>query len=96
MTDSAHGDRKRVHVYVSGRVQGVMFRDATREKARELNLTGWVKNVPDGRVEAVFEGPAREIEEMARWCEDGPPHAAVENVETEFEDVEDLRRFEVF
>ncbi len=96
MADSADGGRKRVHVYISGRVQGVLLRDATREKAGELGLTGWVKNLPDGRVEAVFEGPAREVEEMTGWCEDGPPHAAVENVETEFEKVENLRGFEVF
>lgn len=96
MANSAHSDSKRAHVYISGRVQGVMFRDATRQKAEELGLNGWVKNLPDGRVEAVFEGPAREVEEMTRWCEEGPSMAAVENVETEPEDVEDLRKFEVF
>ena len=55
-------DRERFHVRITGRVQGVFFRDSTREKAEELGLSGWVKNVPDG-VEAVFEGPPEKIRE---------------------------------
>jgi acylphosphatase len=76
-----HKDHERAHVYVSGDVQGVFFRDSTRQKAHQLGLSGWVKNLPDGRVEALFEGPSQEVREMVRWCEQGPPHAAVENVE---------------
>jgi acylphosphatase len=79
------GDRERAHVYVSGQVQGVFFRDATREKAEQLGLNGWVKNLPDGRVEALFEGPSERVREMVRWCEEGPSHAEVEDVVTEFE-----------
>ena len=80
-----HNDHERAHVYVSGDVQGVFFRDSTRQKAQQLGLSGWVKNLPDGRVEALFEGPSQEVREMVRWCEQGPPHAAVENVEVEFD-----------
>ena len=90
------GDRERAHVYVSGQVQGVFFRDATRERAEQLGLKGWVKNLPDGRVEALFEGPSGKIREMIRWCEQGPSHATVEEVETEFDAAqEDLAGFEV-
>ena len=77
-------DQERAHVYVSGDVQGVFFRDSTREKAELLGLSGWVKNRPDGRVEALFEGPSDRVREMVRWCEQGPPHAGVEDVDVEF------------
>ncbi len=90
------GDRERAHVYVSGQVQGVFFRDSTREKAEQLGLTGWVKNLPDGRVEALFEGSSKRVREMVRWCEQGPSQAEVEDVETEFEASEgNLTSFEV-
>ena len=87
---------KRAHVRVSGQVQGVFFRDATRQKAEELGLAGWVRNVPEGQVEALFEGPSEKVEEMVRWCEEGPQRASVENVDTDFENAEgDLEGFEV-
>jgi acylphosphatase len=90
------GDYERAHVYVSGQVQGVFFRDSTREKAQQLGLNGWVRNLPDGRVEALFEGPSERVREMVRWCEQGPSQAEVKNVETEFEASEgDLASFEV-
>jgi acylphosphatase len=89
-------DYERAHVYVAGDVQGVFFRDSTREKAQQLGLSGWVKNLPDGRVEALFEGPSQKVREMVRWCEQGPPHAAVENVDVEFDTAgEDVSGFEV-
>ena len=89
-------DQERAHVSISGQVQGVFFRDSTREKAEELGLAGWVKNLPDGRVEAVFEGPAEKVREMIGWCEEGPRHASVENVDADFEDTGgDLSGFEV-
>jgi acylphosphatase len=89
-------DPERAHVRIAGQVQGVFFRDATRQKAEELNLAGWVKNLPDGRVEAVFEGPPDEVKKMLRWCEEGPQQATVENVDTDIEDpVGDLSGFEV-
>jgi acylphosphatase len=94
--NSGENDRVRAHVYVSGEVQGVFFRDATRQRAEELGLAGWVKNLPDGRVEALFEGPAEKVEEAVRWCEQGPPHARVENVDSERGEAQgDLRGFEV-
>jgi acylphosphatase len=77
-------------------VQGVFFRDSTREKAEGLGLAGWVRNLPDGRVEALFEGPSQSVREMVGWCEQGPPQASVEDVETEFESARgDLQGFEV-
>ncbi|HEX6710725.1 MAG TPA: acylphosphatase [Rubrobacter sp.] len=91
-----NSDLERAHVRVSGQVQGVFFRDSTREKAEVLGLAGWVRNLPDGQVEAVFEGPSQEVREMVRWCEEGPRHASVENVDTDFESAGgDLEGFEV-
>lgn len=57
-------DKDRAHIFVSGRVQGIFFRSSTQKKARELGLTGWVRNLQDGRVEAVFEGEKDKIEKM--------------------------------
>jgi acylphosphatase len=89
-------DRTRAHVRVSGQVQGVFFRDSTREKAQELGLSGCVKNTPNGDVQALFEGPTDGVEEMVRWCGQGPPHASVENVEANYEPAQgDLTGFEV-
>jgi acylphosphatase len=77
-------------------VQGVFFRDSAREKAEGLGLAGWVKNTPDGRVEALFEGPSEKVREMVDWCEHGPSHASVESVDTGFEEARgDLEGFEV-
>jgi acylphosphatase len=90
------GEHERAHVYVSGRVQGVFFRDSTRERAEQLGLAGWVRNLPDGRVEALFEGSSEDVREMVRWCAEGPSHAEVVDVETEFEASDgDLTGFEV-
>ena len=89
-------DKERANVQVSGRVQGVAFRDATRQKAEELGLAGWVKNLPDGRVEAVFEGHPDTVQEMVEWCESGPSLADVEDLELEYgEPQENLEGFEV-
>jgi acylphosphatase len=76
---------KRVHVYISGRVQGVFFRAETQRAARGFNLTGWVRNVPDGSVEAIFEGEDTNIDKMIAWCHIGPSAARVEEVLTEEE-----------
>ncbi len=90
------GDRERAHLYVSGQVQGVFFRDSARKRAEQLGLTGWVKNLPDGRVEALFEGPTERVREMVRWCEQGSSHAEVEDVDADFEAPGgDLTSFEV-
>lgn len=70
-----------MRVLISGRVQGVFFRAYTRETAMRLNLTGWVRNLYDGRVEAVFEGYDTNIQSMVEWCKKGPPHAVVRHVD---------------
>ena len=72
---------RRVHVYVSGRVQGVGFRYALYHEAARLNLSGWVRNRPDGRVEAAFEGDEDAVREIGEWCRQGPPGARVRQVE---------------
>jgi len=71
------GMMKRVHVYVSGVVQGVFFRHHTLETAMELGVNGWVRNLPDGRVEAVFEGEASSVDMMIAFCRRGPSGAHV-------------------
>jgi acylphosphatase len=71
---------KCIHVYISGRVQGVFFRAVTQQTAKSLHLTGWVRNVPDGRVEALFEGEDANIDKMIAWCHIGPPAAQVAEV----------------
>jgi acylphosphatase len=86
---------KRARVYVSGMVQGVFFRYETRERARSRSLAGWVRNLPDGRVEAVFEGPTEAVESMVRWCRQGPRGAQVTEVEMSEEDPEGLDSFDV-
>lgn len=68
------------HVLITGRVQGVGYRWATQQRAQQFGVAGWVKNLPDGRVEAVFAGDATAIERMLAWCWEGPPAAAVEEV----------------
>ena len=68
----------RFHVLVRGLVQGVWFRESTRHEATRLGVCGWVKNLPDGSVEAVFEGPATAVEAMLAWVERGPVHARVD------------------
>lgn len=75
----------RAHVLISGYVQGVNFRFYTRQQARLLGLWGWVRNMPDGRVEAVFEGERAPVDRMLEWCHRGPPSASVDGVETAWE-----------
>jgi acylphosphatase len=77
------GGNTRARVLISGRVQAVGFRYGTRREAGRLGLSGWVRNLPDGRVEALFEGNPDAVEEMLRWCEHGPPGARVEDVSVE-------------
>jgi acylphosphatase len=88
-------DRTRAHVFVSGTVQGVYYRANTRDAAREYGVDGWVRNLEDGRVEAVFEGPDGDVESMIEWCHEGSPRARVEDVTVEYEDPEGLSGFEV-
>jgi len=78
-------DRVRAHVFVSGRVQGVYYRANTRDTARDRGVDGWVRNLDDGRVEAVFEGDRETVESMVAWCHEGSPRARVDDVEVEYE-----------
>lgn len=74
-------DWARVHCVVSGRVQGVAFRAATRQQARLLGLTGWVRNCADGTVEMLAEGERSRLQQLVDWCHEGPPAARVTQVE---------------
>ncbi len=74
----------RAHVIISGKVQGVYFRGYVKERAESMGLHGWVRNLTDGRVEAVFEGEADDVRRMVSWCEKGPPAARVDDVSTEW------------
>jgi acylphosphatase len=71
---------RRVVVRVAGRVQGVFFRATCARRARQLGVAGWVRNAPDGSVEAAFEGPAEAVETMLAWCRQGPRGARVDDV----------------
>ncbi|MDQ6723762.1 MAG: acylphosphatase [Thermoproteota archaeon] len=74
-------DYFRIHIFVTGKVQGVYFRQNTVYNAQELNISGWIRNLKDGRVEAVFEGEKVSIHKLLDWCRDGPKNAIVENIE---------------
>jgi len=86
---------KRVKVLVSGQVQGVFFRAECATRARRLGLGGRVRNRPDGRVEAVFEGEADTVDRMIEWCREGPPLARVDGVEVEEEPPQGDPKFRV-
>lgn len=76
----------RAHVYIEGRVQGVFYRDWTRRQAQKLGLTGWIRNLEDGRVETVFEGPKKMAEEMVKMCKKGPSRANVTHTDVIWEE----------
>ena len=95
MSETEGGKDHRAHVYVSGIVQGVAFRYYAQHKAEELDVSGWVKNLPDGRVEAVFEGDPDRVREIVAWCESGPSSADVADVTVKDETPEGLTSFEV-
>jgi acylphosphatase len=77
--------KARARVVARGRVQGVFFRAETRDRARSLGLAGWVRNNPDGTVEAVFEGERERIEAMVEWCRRGPSLAHVDDLRVDWE-----------
>jgi acylphosphatase len=85
----------RNRVVVSGRVQGVFFRDTCRRIATAHGLAGWVRNLPDGRVEAVFEGPPDDVHRMVDWTRHGPDSAVVADVTVHAEEPEGLRAFRI-
>jgi len=86
--------KTRAHVFVSGRVQGVFFRAETKYEADKRKVNGWVRNLPDGRVEAVFEGEKDSMNELIEFCRKGPSRARVENIKVIWEDY--LGEFEDF
>jgi acylphosphatase len=85
----------RVRAVITGRVQGVFYRASCRDEASARGLTGWVRNNPDGSVEAVFEGPEDDLRAMLDWCRQGPPSAAVERVEVAWESPRGERGFRI-
>jgi acylphosphatase len=85
----------RRRVTVTGRVQGVFFRETVRRRAESARVAGWVRNAPDGSVEAVFEGEPRAVERLVDWCREGPRGARVEWVDVASEEPEGLSGFAV-
>ena len=75
---------KAVHLFISGKVQGVWYRDTACKEAKRLSLTGWVKNLPDGRVESYAEGDSTALDEFVSWCKKGPELSNVDEVFSEF------------
>ncbi len=88
-------DRTRVHVFVSGEVQGVNFRGEIADKANEQGVAGWVRNLPDGRVEAVLEGPRDEVYRVVGLCRAGPKGARVMNVQVDREPPKNEKTFKI-
>ena len=89
-------EKRCVHVWIKGRVQGVFFRAYTRDAAVKEGVAGWVRNLPDGRVEAVFEGDGEKVERMVAWCREGSPLSRVDHVEIREEIYEGkFDRFEI-
>ena len=76
----------RAHVIVRGMVQGVYFRAHTRDAAKSRNVTGWVKNRPDGAVEAILEGTEQDVKKVIDWCHKGPPWSRVTDVQVDWRD----------
>ena len=76
----------RAHIFVSGKVQGVFFRQKTRQQAENLGVKGWVKNLDDGKVEAVFEGEKEEVETLVAFCKKGPKGAIVKGFKLDWEE----------
>jgi len=88
---------RRIRLLISGRVQGVCFRAYARDEARRLGLRGWVRNLPDGRVEALAQGDPAKVGRFEAWCQQGPSHARVREVEVveEATDAGELLSFEI-
>jgi len=85
-TWKARNMKARAHVFVSGRVQGVFFRSETKYKADSHGVKGWVRNLPDGRVEAVFEGEEEAVKALVEFCKQGPAGARVTKVDLAWEE----------
>jgi acylphosphatase len=94
-TGEADASSIRVHIFVEGRVQGVWFRDSTWQQATRLGVSGWARNLPDGRVEAVYEGPRDAVEALLVWTRLGPERALVTAVAVRDETPKGERGFSV-
>ena len=86
--------QKQIHIFVTGRVQGVFFRQSTKVMAIKNNVKGWVRNLDDGRVEIVAQGETQDIDNLAHWCKTGPANSRVDEFELSEENVSD--EFETF
>jgi acylphosphatase len=95
MSQATTADRVRAHVWVSGHVQGVCFRAYAEDEAAYRRIAGWIRNAPDGRVEAVFEASRTSVEAMIQWCHRGSPAARVTSVEVTWEALRGERGFRV-
>ena len=86
----------RVHLFISGRVQGVFFRWTVKQKARKIRIRGWVKNLPDGQVEAILESEKEKAEELIEWIKKGVHLAKVDDIKIKWEDYQnEFDNFEV-
>lgn len=85
----------RAHVFITGRVQAVSYRYYCRQEAGALGIKGWIRNLSDGKVEAVFEGERKAVEEMIEWCKAGSSSAEVSKVAVKWESAENLQGFEI-
>lgn len=81
---------KQAHIFVSGFVQGVGFRQFIKSRAKRLNITGWVKNLPDGRVETIFQGDKNSVEKIIKECDKGPFLSEVESVVVDWEEKKEV------
>lgn len=89
-------EKVRVHIFVSGSVQGVFFRAETQRKARELGVFGWVRNTNNGRVEAIFEGEKERVEKIIAWTKKGPSGAVIKKVDVVWEEYKgEFKNFEI-
>ena len=89
-------DNIRAHIFISGRVQGIFFRQNTQKKAQKLGVTGWVKNLSDGRVEIVCEGEKEKVEEIVKWAKRGPILAKVNGLDVEWQEYRgEFNNFEI-
>jgi len=89
-------NKNQIHLFITGQVQGVFFRSQAKQKARSLGITGWIKNLPNGQIEAVAQGDQNKIKQFIDWCEQGPQLAQVEKVEIKTEQYQsEYQDFEV-
>lgn len=97
MENPSHRPQKiiAVRVLIYGQIRGVFYRASTQEQAQVKSVNGWVRNLPDGRVEAFFQGTAETVEEMIQWCHQGPPGARVTKVVVDYQSAQNLRGFDI-